>query len=180
MRLIKELNNWAPHLNTPSKRKRKAAELYVETSEHDALFTDHTEGSLEAFLNVFLDPRGIWMEVVRETDQRIVGSAYFTAIIPRFDADGHFTVWDSIASGREEVFLRTGKWLMDRYDLHRITAEVPVYQSGTLRFTTEKLGFVEEGERREAAYYKGEWVNTKLLSILRDELTDRLKEVQDG
>ncbi len=154
----------------PAKMKRKIAALYLESAEHDVLFSDYTRGDPEAFLSLFLNPRSVWLEIVRRTDGKTVGCAYMTDVILHFDADAHFTVWDGIGSGREPVFLELIRWAMDRYDLRRLSCEVPVFMTGTLRMV-RRLGFVEEGTRREATLHKeGKWMDATMFGILAAEV----------
>lgn len=152
---------------------KKIAEMWNEAKNHDVLFSDYTAGKFEPFLDVIVDPRGVWMEIVDESDS-IVGVMYITNITPGFDAQGHFTFWDSVASGREPLALFAMEFLMDRYDLHRMSAMIPVYQKGVIRFT-ERLGFQKEGTIREAIPHKGKWLPAHIFGILRDEVNDMIE-----
>lgn len=149
--------------------KCKAMELYAESSEHDVLFSDYTRGDPGEFLAMFLDPRGVWIEVTRQTDHRNIGAMYLTNIIRHYDADAHFTLWDGIGSGREPIITKAMEWAIERYDLRRITAEIPAYQSGVIRLT-KRLGFIEEGRRRASVFHKGEWVESVIFGILKEEV----------
>ena len=158
------------YVDDPAKMKRKIAALYIESSEHDVLFEDYTQGDPEAFLSMFLDPRSVWSEIIRRTDGKTVGCAYMTDVILNFDANAHFTVWDGIGSGREPIFLEIMNWAVDRYNLRRISCEIPVFMTGTLRMA-RRLGFIEEGTRREAVLHKdGKWMDTTLFGILAEEV----------
>lgn len=156
----------------PRKFKKKIADMFVESSKHDVLFSDFTKGNLESFVTLFLNPRSVWFEIRRVMDQKIIGGAYLTDVILHFDADGHFTVWDSIGAGREPIFLELMRFVMRRYNLKRLSAWVPAYQSGTIRMA-KRLGFQEEGRKRDAILHKeGEWVESILFGILWEELND--------
>lgn len=152
----------------------KIRDLWVEASKHDVLFSDYTEGKLEPFIDVLMDPRGVWFEIVE--DGQILGAMYLSDVIPGFDAVGHFTFWDSIASGREPLALYAMEFVMDRYNLHRLTAKIPVYQKGTIRFT-ERLGFKREGKIREAVPHKGKWMPMYSFGILRSEVDDMIERI---
>ena len=154
----------------PSAMKRKIAALYIESAEHDVLFSDYTKGDPGAFISMFMNPRSVWLEIVRKTDGKIVGCAYMTDVILHYDADAHFTVWDGVGSGREPVFVEMMKWAIDRYHLKRLSCEVPVSHSGTLRMV-KRLGFVEEGTRRDAVLHSsGEWLDATMFGILYEEV----------
>ncbi len=151
--------------------KRKIAELWIESSDFEVLFSDYTNSDPGSFAVMFMDPRGVWMEIVRETDQKIIGAGYLTDVIVNHDAYGHFTMWDSIGAGREPVLTEIMKWTFDRYNLHRMSAEIPVFMHGLARMT-RRLGFTQEGVRAETRKHKGEWINTAVYGILREELYD--------
>lgn len=152
----------------------KIRDLWVEASKHDVLFSDYTAGKLEPFIDVLMNPRGVWLEIVH--GEKIIGAAYLSDVIPGFDASAHFTFWDSVASGREPLVLYLLEFVMDRYKLHRVSAKVPVYQKGVIRFV-ERVGFKREGTIRELIPYKGKWLNAALYGILRPEVEDRIEEI---
>lgn len=154
----------------------KIADLWRVFREHTVLFSDDTEGKFMPFFLVLMDPRGVWFELRIKGSEQPVGVVYVTAVKPGHEADGHFAFWDSVGSGREPLALFAAEWIMDRYRLHRLSAHVPQYQSGTRRFI-ERLGFTREGVKREAVLHKGE--RTALISygILRSELNDQISKV---
>lgn len=155
----------------------KIRDLWAEFRKHDVLFSDYTAGQLLPFVAVLLDPRGVWLEVVRKTEpERPVGVAYITAVKPGHEADAHFAFWDSRGRGREPLVLFLAEWVMDRYHLHRLNAAVPAYQHGVLRFT-ERLGFRREGAKREAVLYKGSRGPLILFGILRDEVDQQISDL---
>lgn len=157
---------------TAKQAKRKIADLFIESSKHEVLFSDETNGDLGAFIDIFLNPRAVWLEVIREEDNMNVGAMYLTDVTLGYDALGHFTFWDGIARGREELVLKGMKWAFDRYRLERMTSEIPAYQSGVIRFA-RRLGFIEEGRRRHGVRRKGDWVDQIVFGILREELYGR-------
>lgn len=170
VRLLQEFGEKTPYL-TPE----KIQELWTEYQKHDVLFSDYTRGKFEPFLLLLMDERSVWLEVYDETNDIPAGVMMASNVIPKFDARGHFTFWDGGGSGREPLTLKAMGWFFDRFDLHRMTARVPVYQRGVIRYI-ERLGFKKEGEMREAAPYKGEWVPLAFFGILRREF----EEVYDG
>ena len=153
----------------------KIAQLWLKAKDHDVLFSDYTEGKFEPFLDVLMDPRGVFLEIVNDEDD-VIGLMYLSDVVPGFDAYGHFTFWDAVASGREPLALFAIEQIMDRYKLHRLSAMIPVYQSGTIRFT-EKLGFKREGEIREAIPHKGRWMPAYHYGILRNEVEEQIERM---
>lgn len=59
-------------------------------------------------------------------------------------------------------------FLFDLYDLHKITLEVLSNNKGAIRLY-EKIGFVHEGSKREEVLKGGKYINSNIMSILRDE-----------
>ena len=157
---------------------KKVSELWESARQHDVLFSDYTEGKVEPFLSVLMNPSSVWLEIFRETDSKPVGAAYISNVIPRFDAKGHFAVWDKIAGGREEIFFSIMDWMFLRFGLRRISVEVPAYQSGVIRFS-KRLGFKEEGTKRDGVLHKGVWMPLKLFGItVEDFERDKKKKVE--
>ena len=153
----------------------KVQALWLESRKHPVLFSDYTQGDAQAFLDVIGAPNSVWWEVFHVEQNKPVGLFYLSKIIPYFDAHGHFTFWDSVGRGREGLAMETLRHIFQRYDLPRVTAEVPVYQRGTIRFI-ERLGFTHEGERRNGVLYKDEWTNQALYGMLREEALQEVIE----
>lgn len=177
-KLLHEFRQPAPGLED-GRLKKKMADMWEESSKHDVLFSDHTRGDVEQFVEVFLDPASVWMEIVRKEDQEVLGSVYVTQVAPQFEAYGHFTFWDSHAKGRAPFLHKVMWWIFERYSLHRLNAEVPTYQSGWMAFVEGGLGFKKEGVKREGTLYKGEWVDLEMFGLLREELEELLEEGSD-
>jgi len=164
-RLLHEFGSTDGYLNPA-----KVRELWLNLKKHDVLFSDYTAGKIEPFLEVLMNPNGVWLEFYR-LGHGPVGIGYLSRVIPKFDAYGHFAFWDSIASGRQPLVWGVLDWMFNRYKLHRISGAVPVYQSGTLRFV-ERLGLKREGIRREAVLHKGFWMDMVELGILYSEFNE--------
>lgn len=169
VRILHEFGQGSGYLNP-----KKIADIWRQISKYPVLFSDYTEGKIEPFLAILMNPNSVWFEVYNETTDRTVGAVYVDRVIPGFDAQGHFAVWDSVANGRQPIFWGIMEWLMERYGLRRLSCGVPPYQAGTIRFA-KSLGFKQEGERREAVIYKGRWFPLIEFGILRDELEEARK-----
>ncbi len=167
-RLLQELGKADGYL-TPG----KIQELWEEYRKHDVLFSDYTEGKVEPFLDLLLSSSSIWWEIFSLVEEKPIGVMCATRIIPHFEANGHFAIWSGKARGKEKLILETMRWLFDRYDLHRMTAEVAAYQRGVVRFV-ERLGFTREGEKREAVVKDGKWLGLELFGMTREELEEAL------
>jgi hypothetical protein len=164
---------------TPSMTPQVGLEMWREYSKHPVLFSDYTEGKPDIFLSLLLDPRAVWLEFRRLSDSQVVGAGYLTNVITNFDAESHFVFWDAVGRGREPLVWEAMRWVFERYNLHRLTALVPPYQSGVIRFI-HRLGFKREGEKREAVIYKSHWHSLIEFGILRKELANIMEGVSDG
>jgi hypothetical protein len=152
---------------------KKISDIWREVKNFDVLFSDETRGDVEVLFDILIDPRSVWFELKKEGEERPIGIAYITNIIPGHDAQGHIAFWDRIAGGREPLLLFLMEWVSDRYKLHRFSAQVPPYQAGVIRFV-KKLGFREEGEMREAVLRHGRRWPLVLLGITKDELDESI------
>lgn len=154
---------------TPYMTPGKIVELWNEFKVHDVLFSDIIRGDIEAFIDILVNPSSVWFEIFSLEKNKPIGIGNIRKVILGYDAQGHFAFWDSRATGREAIIKSTMKWAMDRYKLHRLSAEIPAYQSGTIRFT-ERIGFVREGTRREGVFKDGSWIDLYMFGLLRSEL----------
>lgn len=152
---------------------KKIAELWNEFKQHDVLFSDEVKGNLEAFLDIMFDVGSIWFEVYSMLLEKPLGVFTFSRVVPGFDALAHFAFWDGKARGREVICLLTANLIFHKYDLHRISADIPVNQKGVIRFA-ERIGFVEEGVLREGTIRNGEWYDFKRFGLLRTEMREAL------
>jgi len=169
IRLLQRFGTLDPYL-TP----QKIQEIWIEFAKHDVLFSDYTAGEVEPFLDMLFNPRGVMAEVLRLEDNLPVGLAMLTRVIPRFDAMGHFTWWDSTARGKEPLFWAVMKMWFDEFNLRRMSAETPGFGKGLIRMI-ERLGFIHEGTRREGTIHKESWIGLEMYGILSSELDQKLE-----
>lgn len=150
----------------------KIGELWREFKQHDILFMDEIKGNVEAFIDIMLNPRSVWLEIFSIEHNKPIGIASLSKVIPGFDAEGHFVFWDA-GRGRENLTLHIASWLFNRYKLRRITAMVPLNHKGVIRFI-KRLGFQEEGVKREGTLRHGKWIDLVIFGLLRSELEEAL------
>jgi hypothetical protein len=153
---------------------QKIGELWRAFKDNPVIFTDDIEGDFESFFDVLMNPLTCWYEVFDEISFTPVGVYCISGLIPGYELTGHFAFWDRIASGRERLTWRLMKLFFDRFSLRRMNAEIPAYQSGTLR-ACESLGFVREGVKRKAVRRKGTWNDLILFGILQEELEEAMQ-----
>lgn len=130
---------------------------------------------------------GVW----RDAD--IVGIINLGDIVPHTDAICHFIFFDHRLADKRDLCVSAMRWAFDRFDLHRLSVEIPTYARALVKFA-RKLGFRYEAEGRKpythkderleplglvqayigsrhyrANLYEGEWHDALLLSLLREE-----------
>ena len=128
IRALQGLGTASPYL-TPNKIR----DLWVEYSKHDVLFSDYTRGKLEPFVMALLNPKTFWFELFDNSRGEAIGIAMLSDIVPLYEAKGHFAFWDKIGSGKEPLIWGLMELCFSEFDLHRMSAETPVYQRGTIR-----------------------------------------------
>lgn len=151
----------------------KIRELWVAFREHPVIFTDEIEGSFEAFFDLLMDPASVWFELFDEMDRKPKGVYYLTNVIPGYDATAHMAIWDGVVRERATITRRLMMSVFESLRLHRLTAEVPTYQPGTIR-AIESIGFTREGTKREAVTRNGEWMDLAVFGILKGELEEAI------
>lgn len=142
--------------------------LWEKLSKFPTLFNSEIK-TVDDFINSLIDYSGGEVKargLVWEVDD--VGIFYLTDIYPGYQAAGHFTFWDGRFNGREGLIKEMIRYVFEEYQFHRIVAEVPLYSRPALR-AAERTGFVKEGRLRKATWYKGEWWDVNLYSILEEE-----------
>lgn len=144
---------------------------YDKLREFPTLFNSWVT-SEEEFYNSFLghgpDGELVAKGLIWEVDD--VGLFFLTELIPGQDGLGHFTFWDRRTRGREELLREMIRFVFQFLKLHRITVEIPLYTAPWLPRFVEKVGFVKEGRKREAALYEGQWFDVNIYSILSGEI----------
>lgn len=148
----------------------KIGELYTTFSQFDVLFSDYSANDVVLFTNMFMDPRSVWVEVYE--DDVAVGVMYLTEVNPYWDAFAHLSFWDKVFVGREPVIFDTVEWAMDRYKLHRMSAEIPVTLSKYIHYVEKRLGFKKEGIKREGTIKEGERIDLQEMGLLRQDLKE--------
>ena len=63
-------------------------------------------------------------------------------------------------------------FLFDKFQLHKISLEVLETNTRAINLY-KKLGFVEEGRKREEVFKNGEYVDSIIMSILEDEWKEK-------
>jgi len=170
----KDINvNLLHELGSGDMSPEKVRDIWLSYSKHAELFSDTTDGSFEIFFDVLTDPRSIWFELEDVESGMTLGVMSVSRIIPGFDAWGHFAIWNGKARGKEKIILGLMSLIFEKYRIHRMSCEIPAHQKGVSRFI-KRLGFKEEGVRREGVLKKGSWVDMLMFGMVESELEEAL------
>jgi len=137
------------------------------------VFSDDGPQDLAAFTRYVIETRGMWFEAIG--DGKSVGLIYISNMVQSYNHDEmisamiHAVVWDAKAAPRRVVMEEFFRRLFPLLKLHRLEGQIPAHHAGAIR-TLKKLGFSEEGRKREAARYKGSWFDVIVLSLLESEV----------
>lgn len=169
--------------NDPA-RAESLSRIFREMLHYDSLFTDYQPmcddecgradcedcgRRIASIIAALSDPNSIVWEVwTDEDDPNLTGVLYLTRVVDRCDALAHYLFFDGKLTDKTALLNEMIENVFRTLKLHRLTVEVPAYAHALLRHATRKLGFHEEGERREAVRWNGEWWSVHILGRLND------------
>jgi len=145
--------------------------LYQKASAFPVLFGRPLKSS-EDFLSYFItqnlsgdaEPMGlIWII------DDFVGMFYMNNISD-IEADVHYSFFDRRHKGREPLVKAMIQHVFKKYDFVRLNVSVPAHAGIRVRIFVEKCGFRIEGKKRNASWWKGQWFDTYMYGILREEV----------
>jgi len=131
----------------------------------------------ESMLNFFVyekegsDPESKGLCVVVD---EFIGIFWLTDIEWPRQASIHYTFFDRRHKGRIDLCKKAICYVFDKYKFHRLYTTVPLYASPALNFV-EKIGFIKDGRLRSNTYFKNDWHDSNIYSILETEI-DKLRE----
>lgn len=157
------------------------------SSNFKTLFGDEIKGSFEKFTEVLMshDEDRIYANGLFWRIDDFIGIFYMTHI-QSHDAQIHYSFFDRRHRGRVQLTRRMIKYVFDRYEFRRLSAEIPhsviksiedrndstrTFHSGPFEFI-KQVGLQEEGRKRKAILYDNEWFDVACLGILKEE-TDK-------
>lgn len=150
-------------------------EKYWEKFRPYKILSDDIDQTKDGFERFVLQSGALWFEVIDVDADETVGIMYFgdfvmSQVEPRFlTASFHVSMWDSKIGSRLPVLTGAVKRIFKLFRLHRLEMEIPLFAGGAIR-VAKKAGFVEEGVRRKARRFGGQWWNVLHLAILEDEV----------
>lgn len=144
--------------------------LWNRYSKYRVLFADVTAGNFDYFREMVLAKTTIVLPVSCAGEE--VGILYGTRLRIPHDITAHYFFWDRKTAGRHVVLLRTMKWFMDEFHIHRVKVAIPKHAFAALH-RVQRMGLRLEGVEREGMLYDGKWSDMLLFAVLESELTEQ-------
>lgn len=142
--------------------------FWEKASKFKVLFWDEIDGSFEKFASMLISREGDRLSangLFWRIDD-FVGVFYVTHI-QAYDAQIHYSFFDRRTHGRQILTRRMIQYGFKEFGFQRLSAEIPCFVK-TFQFI-EDVGLKYEGRKRNAVYFDGQWFDTKLYGVLREE-----------
>lgn len=141
--------------------------LWETTSRFRTLFSDLTRGNISNFLHFLTLKGSIWLEIQNEQGAS-VGIICCSGLEQVTDLEAHVIFFDRDLASKVPLCKDVVQWLFATFPIQRITVHVPVMYYATVRLV-RSIGFVREGEKRQAILIGGRWVNVYIFGLTRQE-----------
>lgn len=145
--------------------------LWETMKRHNTLFSDITRDDSANFVEALTTPNTLWMEVWKG-DEEIVGVLWVTDLYVTIDANVHCVYFDRAPAEKDGITWEAVKWFFRNFPAQRLTAPVPALYHATIRML-KRIGFTEEGRKRNAILISGKWSDQLLFGITRPEVEDQ-------
>lgn len=146
----------------------KAKWLWEEMSRYRTLWDDFTRGDFDSWYTGLVSRDSYWVEVWNGSD--LVGIVKWTGLNEIVDAQLHGMFFDRDLASKTEVCQRMAVWFFIQFpECHRMTATIPCIFHSTVRLL-KRMGFKEEGRKRESLLMNGNWIDQMIFGLLASEV----------
>jgi RimJ/RimL family protein N-acetyltransferase len=136
---------------------------WVEMNKFPILFDDFKRGDFKYFMSLFMDPDNLILQCGD------YGLARVRGIQPGGNCEIHLTFWDRRFKGRQEDCRMGLRWLFYHFKLERATIIIVESSKAAIKFI-RTLGFQQEGVLRRSFLFRGEYLNSIIFGILKEEV----------
>lgn len=158
------------HVRIPELTKEKLEHYWEKLKKFEVIFNGGVPSDFVEFSQWFIGQdasktiraKGI----IYEVDD--VGILWMTDLGMR-SALVHFNFWDRRLRGRIDLLKEMVKYVFKEFGLERLEVRVGLHARPALYFV-ERVGFKKEGRLRNTVKYKGEWFDSNIYSIIREDL----------
>lgn len=109
-----------------------------------------------------------------------VGMFYLTNIDGCDDALVHYTFFDRVFSGRQDLIVQMLHHVFSKYGFHRLSIEIPAFATPYTKIAAQRLGFIAEGTKRYSRHFDGKMFHVNHYGILKTEFYSRYGEALNG
>jgi hypothetical protein len=145
----------------------KVMYMWELLQRHRTLFSDLTWGDIDNFVRAIASTNTLWFEV-REHDV-VVGIIWFDDMHLVTDTLAHMVFFDRMPVEKLEVCNQVIKWMFTKFPIQRITVTPPAIYFMTIKLL-RRLGFTQDGCKRQAVLIGGEWKDILIFGITREEV----------
>lgn len=146
--------------------------FWTRAREFPTLFAQKVNEDFGMFCEMFLSklPSGLYTAkgLLWVVDD-FVGVFYITDISDS-DAYVHYSFFDRRQKGRVNLVKAMLKFAFGKFGFNRLSASLPLYVKPYAFAFVKSCGFKDEGRKRKARYFKGEYFDESLFGILREEV----------
>ena len=110
----------------------------------------------------------MWFEILVEGET--AGIICIVNMHKIVDVDAHIVFFDRDLADKVGLGKAFAQWLFANFPIERVTVDIPVIYYATVRLV-RKIGFKDEGRKRNAVLIGGRWVDSYIFGLLREEVT---------
>lgn len=142
--------------------------LWTEMNKYRTLWSDYARGDMDVWYDTISDGDSFWLLVLK--DGRPVGTVRFAGMGAVTDVEAHVMFFDRVLTDKVELAQMVARWFFLEFPgCHRLTAIVPAIYHSTVRMA-KRVGFREEGRKRESLLIGGRRVDEMLFGLLASEM----------
>lgn len=145
----------------------KVVGLWYKVKEHKTLFSDLTRNDFNGFVRYLTQAQSIWLEVYQ--DGELVAIICFTGMHAVVDAELHMVAFDRQPAEKLPIIKEIIRYMFKNFPINRITAQPLVIFYATIRLL-KKVGFTEEGRKRQVMCINDKWFDSVIYGITREEV----------
>lgn len=147
--------------------------LWEKSKVYPTLFNHDINNDFNKFCNLFLSqsPDGsLKSNGIFYVIDNFVGVFYLTDIVPALDADAHYAFFDRRHRGRVDLVKKMLTYLFNEFGFRRLSTSIPSYAHTNINRFVARLGFKQEGTKRDSMLHDGNVFNESLYGILRKDI----------
>lgn len=146
-------------------RPGKAEALWEVVSKFKTLFSDLSLNSFETFVYAITDTDSVWYEICE--GDKLSALIFLQGMSKLVDIEVHILSLDRMPAEKAPAVKHLIRYVFANYPmLHRMTTQPLTIYYAAIRLA-KKVGFVEEGTKREATLVNGKWADQAILGLLR-------------